>query len=218
MNKTYSDNATIVKALEDVQLSLDFGKSYALVGDSGSGKSTFLHIIGCLDAATSGEIILGDKCISKMSSNARTELRAKEIGFIFQNYYLNPILNVLDNVAMALIINGVSRKKAIEEAKKAIYDVGLEKRLYHYADQLSGGEKQRVAIARAIVKKPKLLIADEPTGNLDSRTTARIIELMIAMQKKFSMTLILVTHNMDLARRMDSCLQITDGRISVVSA
>ncbi|MCK5129009.1 MAG: ABC transporter ATP-binding protein, partial [Clostridiales bacterium] len=190
-----------------------------MLGPSGSGKTTLLNVLGGLDKVHNGAIEFGEKVINRYSSRIWDEIRNKDVGYIFQNYNLLTNLTVYDNIALTLNMVGVVDKGEIDRRIDYILEnIGMINYRKRRAYQLSGGQQQRVAIARAIVKKPKLLIADEPTGNLDSRTTARIIELMIAMQKKFSMTLILVTHNMDLARRMDSCLQITDGRISVVSA
>ena len=213
ITKNYCLGKTFVEALNGISYPFQSGKSYAIVGPSGSGKSSLLHIIGCLDIPTSGEYYINGSLVTNLTESKRTQIRAKEIGFIFQNFQLNPILTALDNVMIALRVTGINIKKAKKEAADMLEKVGLENHLKHYPNELSGGQRQRVAIARALVKNPSLLLADEPTGNLDSVTSKDIMKLLISLSQNKGTTVIIVTHDPNIAAQCDAILTIKDGII-----
>jgi putative ABC transport system ATP-binding protein len=213
VTKEYQLGQTTVAALRGVTLSLEQSQYYSIIGPSGSGKSSLLHIIGCMDLPTSGEIRLNGSSLNGLKEKDLTRIRAKEIGFIFQAFHLNPILTVRENVAIALRFLGVDKRTALEKAEQWLQKVGLGHRLNHYPSELSGGERQRVAIARAIVKKPALILADEPTGNLDTKTGREIIELLQQINREQNTTVVQVTHDMDIAQVSDTIFTLRDGTI-----
>ena len=197
--------------LHDVTLSIQQGESLAIVGPSGSGKSTLLGLLAGLDVPSHGKIFLNGTDITQLDEDARAELRSEKLGFVFQSFQLLPTFTALENVMLPLEL--VANSSAQEEAEKILNRVGLEKRLNHYPTQLSGGEQQRVALARAFAAQPELLLADEPTGNLDSQTGQRIIELMFELNQERGTTLVLVTHDHALANRCDRILSLHDGKL-----
>jgi len=197
--------------LHDVTLSIQQGESLAIVGPSGSGKSTLLGLLAGLDVPSRGKISLNGTDITQLDEDARAALRSETLGFVFQSFQLLPTFTALENVMLPLEL--VANSNAQEEAEKILNRVGLEKRLNHYPTQLSGGEQQRVALARAFAAQPELLLADEPTGNLDSQTGQRIIELMFELNQEHGTTLVLVTHDHALADRCDRILSLHDGKL-----
>jgi len=213
ITKEYQLGQTIVQALRGVSLELVPGQSYAIVGPSGSGKSSLLHIMGCMDTPTGGEACFNGHRLSGLSPRARTRLRARDIGFVFQAFHLNPILTAQENVAIVLRFLGIASKEANQKAAQQLKHVGLAHRLNHYPAELSGGERQRVAVARAIVKNPTLILADEPTGNLDSRTGEEIIALLREINDNQATTVVIVTHNLELADRCGVTLRLRDGML-----
>jgi putative ABC transport system ATP-binding protein len=213
VKKEYQLGKTTVTALQGVDLDLEQGKYYSIIGPSGSGKSSLLHIIGCMDLPSSGEVSLNGMRLNGLKEKDLTRIRGKEIGFIFQAFHLNPILTVRENVAIALRFLGINKKPALQKADACLKKVGLSHRLRHYPSELSGGERQRVAIARAIVKKPALILADEPTGNLDSKTGQDIIGLLKQINREENTTIVQVTHDMDVARISDIIVTLRDGQI-----
>jgi len=209
-----SDNDTLV-LLQNINFSVYPGESIALIGPSGSGKSTLLGLLAGLDDATSGRILIAGKNIFDLDEDARAKLRGEMIGFVFQSFQLLSSLTALENVMMPLEIMGVNDARDI--ATRILGRVGLEHRLQHYPKQLSGGEQQRVAIARAFAPEPKILLADEPTGNLDRVTGKRIIDLLYELNKEHGTTLVLVTHDESLAEKCDRQLELIDGQLGVES-
>ena len=218
VSKTYQLGETQVPALKDLNLELRKGEFTALIGASGSGKTTLLNLIGCLDRADSGEIILDGQPVSRLSERELGDLRNHKIGFIFQSFHLIPVLNVFENVELPLTIrpeiHESERKSLVEQALK---DVGLETFAHHRPDQLSGGQRQRVAIARALVKRPALILADEPTANLDSETTRKMIDLLFELNQKRQITFFFCSHDDKLISRVARILRIRDGQIESVS-
>jgi putative ABC transport system ATP-binding protein len=201
-----------VHILNDITLDVPKGQFLAVVGPSGSGKSTLLGLIAGLDTPTSGSISLNGTNLSGLNEDKLTRLRGEMIGFVFQSYQLIPTLTALENVAVPLELAG--EKNAFERACEFLTSVGLEDRSHHYPVQLSGGEQQRVALARAIARRPPILLADEPTGNLDSATGHKIIDLLVRIHQEQGNTMVLVTHNLALANRADRIVTLTDGRIT----
>ena len=210
LTKTYGKKSTVFKALDNINLQIFQGESVAIVGKSGSGKSTLMHLLALLDKPTSGEIkILGINA-NKLKGKKLNQLRNKHFGFVFQQFFMNPKDTVLENVLLPLKIGKISRFKRKKLALKALETVDLKNKAKNKATNLSGGQKQRVCIARAIVNNPKIIFADEPTGNLDSKTGQKIIDLLFGLNKKGA-TLIIVTHDDDLAKLCDRQIRITDG-------
>ena len=185
--------------------------SVAIIGRSGTGKSTLMHLLGALDSPTSGTVRYGDVLVSSLSSDERAAFRAHNIGFIFQFHHLLPEFNARENVALPLIMNGVSDSEAQQSATELLEKVGLSQRVTHLPSQLSGGEQQRVAIARALVARPKVILADEPTGNLDIVTASEIQQLLLNINREYQSTLIIVTHNHELARSLDVVVEMLPG-------
>ncbi|PWB33694.1 ABC transporter ATP-binding protein [Pseudomonas sp. SDI] len=200
--------------LSDISLNITRGQSYAIVGTSGSGKSTLLNIIGLLDRASSGHYRLDGFDIGKTTADQRATLRNRLIGFIFQSFNLLPRLSALDNVALPLRYRGCARSEACARARRQLERVGLSARSHHRPADLSGGQRQRVAIARALVGEPALILADEPTGNLDSTTAAEVMALLLQLNRDAGVTLVMVTHDQKLASSLDHCLVVKDGRIA----
>lgn len=212
LKKTYFLGGEEVYALDDVSLSIKEHEFVAIIGQSGSGKSTFMNMLGCLDRPGSGEITLDGTDILKCKEKELSVIRNKKIGFIFQQFHLLPKLSALENVELPLIYQGMPTKKRREKAVKALKAVGLEKRMNHKPNQLSGGQQQRVAIARALVGEPSLILADEPTGNLDSRSGKEIMMLLHNLYEEGN-TIVLITHDNNVAMEAPRQVQISDGKI-----
>ena len=211
--KDYPMGKTVTHVLKNVDLDVSEGDYLAIMGPSGSGKTTLMNLIGCLDVPTSGSYLLGEREITKCSGKELAEIRNKEIGFVFQSFHLLPKLTALDNVALPLLYGGVKKAERQERARAALETVGLADRLDHRPDQLSGGQCQRAAIARAIVGKPRLLLADEPTGALDSASGAQVMELFRQLHDSGS-TIIMITHDQGIAHHADTIMTIKDGVLS----
>ncbi len=211
LRKYYGDEPNIARALDGVNLSVDDGEFVAVVGTSGSGKSTLLHMMGGLDTPTSGSVFVRDKDLSKMNDEQLTIFRRRNIGFIFQNYNLVPILNVYENIALPVELDGDTVDKRFLD--NIVNMLGLDNKLNHMPKHLSGGQQQRVAIARALITKPAIILADEPTGNLDSKTSADVLGLIKRTSAEFRQTVVMITHNNDIARLADRIVRIEDGRI-----
>ena len=211
--KDYPMGKTVTRVLKNVSLDVNEGDYLAIMGPSGSGKTTLMNLIGCLDVPTSGSYLLGEREITKCSGKELAEVRNKEIGFVFQSFHLLPKLTALDNVALPLLYGGVKKEERRGRARAALETVGLSDRIDHRPDQLSGGQCQRVAIARAIVGKPRLLLADEPTGALDSASGAQVMELFHQLHDSGS-TIIMITHDRGIAHHADTIMTIKDGVLS----
>jgi lipoprotein-releasing system ATP-binding protein len=203
-----------IEVLRGIDLALARGEMLAVVGMSGVGKSTLLHVLGTIDLPTSGRILFEGRDLSLMSAAQLAEFRNRSIGFVFQFHHLLPEFNALENVMMPALIQRVARREAAERATAMLEAVGLGERLAHRPGELSGGEQQRVALARSLLLQPKLLLADEPTGNLDSKTGGKIHELFFALNERFHTTMLVVTHNPELARRMPRTLKMVDGKLN----
>ncbi|MEM0111806.1 MAG: ABC transporter ATP-binding protein [Candidatus Parvarchaeota archaeon] len=218
IKKSYRMGKVIVQALRGVSFSVMEGEFLAVLGPSGSGKSTLLHLIGCLDRPDEGEIILDGKNVLKLSDDELAELRLKRIGFIFQFFNLLPRLTALENVELPLMLARVPEREAREKAKKLLELVGLGGRLNHRPSELSGGEQQRVAIARALVNDPKLVLADEPTGNLDTKSGWDIVNLMRKLNEEMNQTFIVVTHDQKVAEVADRIIYLRDGLVEGIKS
>lgn len=201
-----------VHVLKGIDLEIDRGDYIAIMGPSGSGKSTLMNLLGCLDTPTSGNYILNNKDVSKMSDDELAEIRNKEIGFVFQTFNLLPRTTALDNVALPMVYAGVSKTDRENRAKEVLTNVGLEDRMDHKPNQLSGGQRQRVAVGRALVNRPSIILADEPTGNLDSKTSVEIMALFDAIHQQGN-TVIVVTHEEDIAAHAHRVIRLRDGII-----
>ncbi len=212
IKKSYFIGSNELPVLKGISLDILKNEYVALMGPSGSGKSTLMNIIGCLDTATNGKYILNGSDVSKMSDDALAEVRNKEIGFVFQQFNLLPRLSAVENVALPLIYAGTRKKERIERAMEALKMVGLEDRSHHKSNELSGGQIQRVAIARALVNNPALLLADEPTGNLDTKTSIEVMEIFSKIQEAGN-TIVLVTHEEDIANYAKRIVRLRDGLI-----
>jgi lipoprotein-releasing system ATP-binding protein len=211
VGKEYAGPAEKLVVLRDVILEIEAGERIALVGASGSGKSTFLHLLGTLDIPSSGELFFRGRNLAHLSPDEKALLRNRDIGFVFQFHHLLPEFTVLENVAMQAVIGGMPRDEASRLAREAIRAAGLEGREEQAVTTLSGGERQRAAIARAILKKPAVLLADEPTGNLDEKTGAQVARLLLELNRGLGMTLVVVTHNLDIAALMGRRLELKAG-------
>lgn len=212
IKKEYKIGTEEIHALSGVTLNVFKNEYVALMGPSGSGKSTLMNIIGCLDSPTSGEYILNNIAVAKMSDNELAEVRNKQIGFVFQTFNLLPRSTTLENVMLPLVYAGIEKSQREEMAKKVLKQVGLENRMSHKPNELSGGQRQRVAIARALVNNPAIILADEPTGNLDSKTSVEIMGLLEEIHKNGN-TIILVTHEEDIALYAHRIVRLKDGRV-----
>ncbi|MFO0590545.1 MAG: ABC transporter ATP-binding protein [Polyangiaceae bacterium] len=212
IGKTYDLGLSKVHALKDIHFSIDTGEMVAIIGQSGSGKSTLMNILGCLDVPTAGRYLLSSRDVRELSDDELSDVRNMEIGFIFQSFQLLPRASALENVELPLIYRGVSRKERRARAEDALERVQLKDRMKHKPTELSGGQRQRVAIARALVTQPSLLLADEPTGNLDSRTGEEIVGLFLDLHSKGN-TIVLVTHEPKLAARCPRAVRIVDGLV-----
>ncbi len=211
--KNYYVGTVVVRALRSVSLTIGENEYVAIMGPSGSGKSTLMNLIGCLDTPTSGSYILNDNDVSKMEDNQLAEIRNKEIGFVFQTFNLLPRYNALENVMLPLIYAGVSKLERTEQAVRVLENVGLADRMDHKPNELSGGQRQRVAVARALVNEPSIILADEPTGNLDSKTSKDIMNLVSEIHE-IGNTVIVVTHEEDIAQRAKRIIRLIDGEVS----
>ncbi|NIJ50879.1 ABC transporter ATP-binding protein [Dyadobacter arcticus] len=212
ISKRYVMGSEIIQALMSVTISVDKGEYVAFMGPSGSGKSTLMNIIGCLDTPSTGRYILNSKDVSDMTESELAEIRNKEIGFVFQTFNLLPRMSSLDNVALPLIYAGLNKSDRTEKAMLSLKNVGLENRAGHKPNELSGGQRQRVAIARALVNDPSILLADEPTGNLDSKTSYEIMDLFDQLYSKGN-TIVMVTHEEDIAHYAHRIVRLRDGLV-----
>lgn len=211
LSKDYGKGESLFHALKDITLRVAQGESIAIVGKSGSGKSTLMHLLALMDEPTHGMVYIGDQEVAKLSKRKQDKLRNQTFGFVFQQFFLNGNATVLDNVILPLKIAGVSSRARNKRGLEALDDVELKSKANNKASDLSGGQKQRVVVARALINNPKIIFADEPTGNLDSTTGARIEQLLFDLNKKKGITLIIVTHDPDLAARCDRQVHIKDG-------
>ena len=211
LKKYYGAGNALVKALDGVDLAVEQGEFVAIVGTSGSGKSTLLHMLGGLDRPTSGKVTVDGRDIFALKDEELTIFRRRKIGFVFQSYNLVPVLSVWENIVLPIQLDG----KAVDETfvQDVVATLGLEKKLQSLPNQLSGGQQQRVAIARALATKPAILLADEPTGNLDSKTSQDVLSLMKVTSQKFGQTMVMITHNEEIAQLADRIVRIEDGRI-----
>lgn len=213
VTKIYKMGQTKVIALDDINLKIEAGEMVAIMGPSGSGKSTMMAILGCLDIPTKGVYRLEGKPVEKLNENQLAQVRSKKVGFVFQQFNLLPRTNALENVMLPLLYDGVHGKARNEKAKAALETVGLADRMHHRPSQLSGGEQQRVAIARALVNNPTILLADEPTGNLDTKTGEEIIGLFQKLHDEHGQTVVYVTHDAFIARHTQRIIRLVDGKI-----
>lgn len=213
LTKIYK-NGIEFRALDNANLRIKKGEFVAIVGPSGSGKSTLMHLIGLLDTPSLGTLLIDEKDVTKMSDKERSEMRNRMLGFVFQYHHLLPDFTALENVIMPLLIAGKSRKEAKEIAENLLKEVGLEDRMDHKPGELSGGQSQRVAVARALSCSPAIVLGDEPTGNLDTKTGDLIYELLRRLNREYSQTFIVVTHNEDLASKADRIIRLVDGKIT----
>ena len=211
LKKYYGSGDTVVKALDGVNLSVADGEFAAIVGTSGSGKSTLLHMLGGLDRPTSGTVEVDGKSIFSLKDDALTIFRRRKIGFIFQSYNLVPVLNVYENIVLPIELDGNKLDK--KHINNIIETLGLTEKVNNLPNQLSGGQQQRVAIARALASKPAIILADEPTGNLDSKTSLDVMGLLKVTSERFSQTIVMITHNEEIAQMADRIIRIEDGRI-----
>ena len=217
LSKHYSTGRGKLVLFEDVTFQVGSGELLALVGQSGAGKSTLLHMLGALDTPSSGNVYCASTALSSLSAKQAAEFRNREVGYVWQFHYLLPEFTAAENVALPLLARGESKKKAVDEAVHWLSEVGMADRSDHRAGELSGGEQQRVSIARALITQPRLLLADEPTGDLDNRTAEAVFSLIERMHASYGLTSILVTHNLALARRCGRVLRLIQGRIEELS-
>ena len=210
--KYYYVGAETIYAVRSIDLRIDRNEYVAIMGPSGSGKSTMMNVLGCLDTPTSGRYILNNQDVSTLDDNQLADIRNREIGFVFQTFNLLPRYSALDNVTLPLVYSGTSREKRIERGEQVLTRVGLEDRMQHKPNELSGGQRQRVALARALVNHPSIILADEPTGNLDSKTSEDILRLFDEIQQ-LGNTIIIVTHEEDIARHAHRIIRLRDGEI-----
>lgn len=213
LGKTYLDGASKIEVFTDINLSVQPGEMIAIVGNSGSGKSTLLHLLAGLDKPTHGKVILKDKDLHAVSEAEKCRLRNQYLGFVYQFHHLLPEFSALENVSMPLLIKGEEPEQINESARLLLQQVGLEHRLHHRLGQLSGGERQRVAIARALVAKPACVLADEPTGNLDPYNAEKVLELFFGLQQQYKTSVLMVTHDINIAKRAQSMLRIENGKL-----
>ncbi|WP_053955441.1 ABC transporter ATP-binding protein [Inediibacterium massiliense] len=211
LKKYYGNGPNIVKALDGVDVEIHEGEFVSIVGTSGSGKSTLLHMLGGLDRATSGDVWIGNKEIFSLNDEELTIFRRRNIGFVFQNYNLVPVLNVYENITLPIELDGGTIDHIFLD--NIIRTLGLENKIHNMPNNLSGGQQQRVAIARALATKPTIILADEPTGNLDSKTSMEVIGLLKMTSKKFNQTIVMITHNEEIAQLADRIIHIEDGNI-----
>ena len=213
LRKSFTDGDLRVDALKGVDLEVRAGSCIGIVGSSGSGKSTLLHLLGGLDAPSAGEITVGGKALADLSAAEVDRLRNRQLGFVYQFHHLLPEFTVLENVAMPLLIRGMTASQAQTLAGEALAELGLAERRRHRPAELSGGERQRTAIARALITRPQCILADEPTGNLDERTAEQVFNVMLELNRSHGISLALVTHNLRLLRDLDQVYELHDGRL-----
>ncbi len=213
LTKTYQMGEVQVHALRDVSLQVKQGEFLAIMGPSGSGKSTLMNILGCLDQPTSGDYFLAGDAVARLDDNRLAKIRGEQIGFVFQNFNLLPRTNALHNVELPLIYSGIGRRERHRRSEAALSLVGLGDRVHHNPNELSGGQQQRVAIARALVSQPAIILADEPTGNLDTQSSREIISILQQLNQEQGITIIFVTHERDIAKRTRRVVRLVDGRI-----
>lgn len=213
LSKTYRLDETYIQALDNINLSIEQGEFIAITGPSGSGKSTLLHILGCIDTPTRGKVLIKDVEVSKMNGDALTRNRLREIGFVFQQFYLLPTLSAYENIELPLLEAGVPRDMRKKRIMELLEAVGLSERAKHRPGQLSGGEQQRVAVARALSNNPPIILADEPTGELDSANGKKILDLLAWINREYGKTIIVVTHDDAVALRAMRIIKLQDGRI-----
>jgi putative ABC transport system ATP-binding protein len=213
ITKTYGDKTQPINAVKDINLTVEDGEFLAVMGPSGSGKSTLLYMLGGLERPTSGKVLLRDQDLSKMNDDALSRLRRTQMGFVFQFYNLIPVLTAVENVAMPLILDGITRPEALKRANDALAKVGIADRSSHRPAELSGGQQQRVALARALVTNPALILGDEPTGNLDSHAGEEVVQLLRRAAEDWGRTVILVTHDPRIAAYADRIVFLRDGQI-----
>lgn len=212
-SRSYSIGQTVVHAMAQVNLEINGGEQLAIVGPSGSGKSTLMNVVGMLERPTQGDYFFDGACVNAMLPDQKAEIRSRSVGFVFQQFHLIPYLSAGQNVELSLRYQHVSPQERAERVATCLQSVGLAHRQHHRPSQLSGGERQRVAIARALVSRPKLILADEPTGALDSTNGLAVLDLMMALSTQMSATLLLITHDQTLADRLPRCVRLLDGRI-----
>jgi lipoprotein-releasing system ATP-binding protein len=217
LTKVFRSGESDLTLFENLSFQVAKGELVAIVGESGAGKSTLLHILGALDSASSGDVYCAHLRVSSLTEDDAAEFRNRELGFVWQFHYLLPEFTALENVAMPLLLRGASRQNTHAEASRWLREVGLETRLHHRSGELSGGEQQRVALARALITRPKLLLADEPTGDLDGRTADSVFELISRLHRDYELTSLVATHNFAFARRCHRVLQLQGGRIEEIA-
>jgi lipoprotein-releasing system ATP-binding protein len=216
LKKVFRSGPTELVLFENLSFEVRKGEMLAIVGESGAGKSTLLHILGTLDWASAGDVYCAQTHVARLTDDAAADFRNGEIGFVWQFHYLLPEFTAQENVAMPLLMRGTPYRLAIKKAADWLAEVGLEKRSHHRAGELSGGEQQRVALARALIAGPRILMADEPTGDLDNRTAELVFELIHRLHREYRLTSLIVTHNVDFARRCDRVLRLHEGRVEEV--
>lgn len=217
LRKSFRSGASELVLFDNLSFELARGEMLAVVGASGTGKSTLLHIVGAVEKPSAGEIYCGQLRLSSLSENEAADFRNRDVGFVWQFHYLLPEFTALENVAMPLLMRGASKPEAEKQAQQWLGEVGLAQRTHHRAGELSGGEQQRAALARALITKPKILLADEPTGDLDSRTSEVIFELIARLHRDFELSSVIATHNFGFARRCSRVLRLESGRIEEVA-
>jgi lipoprotein-releasing system ATP-binding protein len=217
LKKVFRSGPSDLVLFEDLSFQVRKGEMLAIVGESGAGKSSLLHILGTLDWASAGDVYCAQTQVAKLTDDAAADFRNREIGFVWQFHYLLPEFTAQENVAMPLLMRGTPYQPAMEKAAGWLAEVGLENRRHHRAGELSGGEQQRVALARALISGPKILMADEPTGDLDNRTAGLVFDLIQRLHREHRLTSLIVTHNVDFARRCDRVLRLHGGRVEEVS-
>ncbi len=216
LKKVFRSGKSELMLFENLSFHVAKGEMLAIIGQSGAGKSTLLHILGALDSASAGDVYCANLQLNSLSENAAAEFRNREIGFVWQFHYLLPEFTAAENVAMPLLLRGKGHGEASAEAQRWLREVGLEQRSHHRSGELSGGEQQRVALARALITRPKLLLADEPTGDLDSRTADSVFELIARLHRDYQLTSLIATHNFAFARRCHRVLRLQNGQIEEV--
>lgn len=216
LKKVFQTSASQLVLFENLSFQVAQGEMLAIVGESGAGKSTLLHILGALDRVSSGEVFFANLRVTSLSENDAADFRNREIGFVWQFHYLLPEFTALENVAMPLLLRGLPRNDAEADASRWLTEVGLAERSHHRSGELSGGEQQRVALARALITKPKLLLADEPTGDLDGRTADSVFELIDRLHRDYQLTSLIATHNLSFAKRCSRILRLQSGKIEEV--